>query len=68
MKSEHKIWFKSYELIMNISNMKLGLIQFSQNDVYFLKHLKPHQVNEVQMIVNMSFENEVRTQYMVEIL
>ena len=37
------------------------LHEIPQIEVYSFKHLKPHQVNEVQMIVNLSRKYEVKT-------
>ena len=68
MNPEHSLWLKSYEFILNTSVKNLCLIKFIKIEVYSLKHLKHHQVNEVQMIVNLSRENAARTQSMVEIL
>ena len=39
-----------------------------QNEPYILKHLKPHQVNEAQMIVNFENKRWSKTQFLVETL
>ena len=39
-----------------------------QNELYILKHLKPHQVKEAHMIVNCREKEEVKTQFKDNIL